>query len=401
MLAACGSDDTVSTPASTQQPATTGPAVVDTTEAPVETSAPTTEAMPGTTEAALAELETLPPGPYDVGVSTITIDAGSDRPLTVDVWYPLAAPGTDGPQQYTLIPGVYYQSPTAFAATPDQISTDGPFPLVVYSHGSGGLRYIASYYTEAIASYGYIVAAPDHTGNTAADQLLGTEADFDTIAFTRPNDVESVIDAMTDPASTETAGFAGSVDPEQIAVTGHSFGGFTTLAMASGYTNPLGTFDADPRVDAIIPLAPATFGGAGQLLTDADLEAITTPMLVMVGTKDSTTPVDPNVTQLWDLAKSEPLYRVELVDAQHGSFTDVCDYKTFLPTLGDAVPAAVLDTINAQAAQGCTDADMPIQRAKDLTDTFAISFLESIFRGGEMITDTNTVIPADVIFMAK
>ena len=49
----------------------------------------------------------------------------------------------------------------------------GPFPVVIYSHGSGGLRYIASDYTEAIASYRYIVVAPDHTGNTAVDRLVG------------------------------------------------------------------------------------------------------------------------------------------------------------------------------------------------------------------------------------
>ncbi len=83
------------------------------------------------------------------------------------------------------------------------------------------------------------------------------------IALNRPQDVAAVIDAMTDPADPETAGFAASVDPEQIAVTGHSFGGFTAYAMASGYTNSLGTFAADPRVDAIIPLAPATGDGVG------------------------------------------------------------------------------------------------------------------------------------------
>jgi hypothetical protein len=44
---------------------------------------------------------------------------------------------------------------------------------------------------------------------------------------------------------------------------------------------------------------------------------------------------------------------------------------------------------------------MDIERAKDLTNTFAINFLESVFRGGELITDVNTAIPDDVIFMAR
>ena len=245
-----------------------------------------------------------------------------------------------------------------------------------------------------------MVVAPDHTGNTAADRLLGTDADFDVTALNRPNDVEAVINAMLDPTSSETAGFVAAIDAESIAVTGHSFGGFTTLAVAGGYENPLGSFVADDRIDAIIPLAPAT-GDGTRLMSDAGLDSIQTPTLVMVGTNDQTTPVEPNVTRIWDLAKSEPLVRVELVDAQHGSFTDVCDYQTFLPTLGDVVPAPVIETIDAQAAEGCTDADMPIDRAKALTNTFAINFLESVFRGDELISDTNTTLPDDIIFMSR
>ena len=405
-IAACGGgggggggDDT-SSPATDATPETTEAAAVETSEAPAETTPETTEAAPETTEAALADLETLPTGPYDVGVTTITINAGTERPLTLDVWFPIADVGDAPLHQYTLIPGVYYESPDAVTATADQIAPDGPYPLVVYTHGSGGLRYIASYYTEAIASYGYIVAAPDHTGNTAADRLLGSEAEFDVTALNRPNDVEAVINAMLDPTSTETAGFVAAVDPDSIAVTGHSFGGFTALAVAGGYENPLGSFVADGRVDAIIPLAPAT-GDGTRLMSDAGLESIQVPTLVMVGTKDSTTPVEPNVTRIWDLAKSEPLVRVELVDAEHQSFTDLCDYQTFLPTLGDAVPAAVIETIDAQAVEGCSAEAMPIERAKDLTNTFAINFLESIFRGAELISDTNTTLPDDIIFMAR
>jgi predicted dienelactone hydrolase len=405
-LAACGSDDdTAATPTSTPTSSVTEPAVDTTeapatTEAPPETAAPTTEAAPATTEAALADLEIAPDGPYDVGVTTITIDADSDRPLTLDVWFPITDAGEAPLHQYTLLPEVYYESPRAVTAAPDQIATDGPFPLVVYSHGSGGLRYIASYYTEAIASYGYVVAAPDHTGNTAVDRLLGAEAEFDLTALNRPNDVAAVIDAMLDPTSTETAGFVASDDPERIAVTGHSFGGFTALAAAGGYENPLGSFVADARVDAIIPLAPAT-GDGSRLMSDAGLESIQVPTLVMVGTNDQTTPVEPNVTRIWDLAKSEPLVRVEIVDAQHQSFTDVCDYQAFLPSLGDAVPQAVLDTINSQGAEGCSPGDMPIERAKDLTNTFAVNFLESVFRDAELITDADTAIPDDVIFMSR
>jgi predicted dienelactone hydrolase len=231
-IAACGSDDT-STPASPDT-AETSPAIAasaPTTEAPVETAAPTTELAPETTEAALPDLEVISQGPYDVGVTTITIDTDTDRPLTLDVWFPVDDTGDAPLNQYTLIPGVYYESPVAVAGAELAVA-EGSFPLVVYSHGSGGLRYIASYYTEAIASHGYVVAAPDHTGNTAADRLLGAEAEFDVTALNRPNDVVATIDAMLDPSN---VGLAGSIDSESIAVTGHSFGGFTSLAVTGGY----------------------------------------------------------------------------------------------------------------------------------------------------------------------
>ena len=167
LAAACSGDSTDS--------AADAAADDTTTEAPATTAAPETTAEPTTTTesttttaAPLADLELIGAGPYDVGVVTIEIaNAANERPLTVDVWMPLVDGTTGDPHEYTLIAGSYYPSPEAISATPDALATDGPFPLVLYSHGSGGLRYIHSSYTETIASHGYVVVAPDHTGNTA------------------------------------------------------------------------------------------------------------------------------------------------------------------------------------------------------------------------------------------
>ncbi len=395
LLAACGSDDDAAGQ-TTDAAAPTTEAVVDTTEAPVETTPDTTEAAPETTEATLADFEPLPPGPYDVGVQTVTIDADSDRPLTVDVWFPIDDAGDAPLHQYTFLPDVYYESPTAVTADAAQISADGPFPLVVYSHGSGGLRYIAADYAEAIASHGYVVAAPDHTGNTAVELVLAVEGDRAANAFNRPNDVIAVIDAMTDPQSTETAGFVTSVDAEKVAVTGHSAGGYTTYAVAGGVNTDLGPIEPDPRVDAIITLAPSSDG-----ITDEAFAAMTVPALVMAGTADDVTPIDPNVIRPWELASSAPHHRADLIDAGHQSFSIACEAQAFLPTLPTPVPQALLDVLDSYAEQGCGDGLMDIARAKELTNTFAITFLDSIFRGGEMIDPETTAIPDDVIFMTR
>lgn len=402
LAASCGSGGDGQGSGADEASASTTTSAPTTTASPTTTTAPTTTAAAPTTttttEAPKAELELVETGPYAVGVTTIRVDDGErGRPLTVDVWFPLVEGTEGGPQQYTLIPGVYYESPFALAAEVDSVATDGPFPLIVYSHGSNGLRYIHSNYTEMIASHGYVVVAPDHTGNTSIDLLAGTSDDVAEIAFNRPIDVSVVIDEMLDVGSEVAGGFAAIVDPDRVAVTGHSFGGFTSYATVSGYENTNGVYEADDRVDAIITLAPAT---NPLLLSDERLAAVDVPTLVIVGTDDKTTPIDPNVKRPWELTTSEIAYRVELVAAEHQTFTDVCDYVDFLPTL-DVVPQVITDTINDFATAGCQPGDMPVERAQPLTNTFAIAFLEEIFRGGAPIDPATTVIPDDVTYLVR
>jgi predicted dienelactone hydrolase len=398
-----GADDTAAGPVTTAEaaPVTSAPATtVPATTAPAPTTAPPTTAPATTappTTAAPAPLEVTGRGEFAVGVTTITIDDPAGvRPLQVDVWFPLdaaAEPNTLSPQQYTLLPGVYYESPEAFAATAPQAAA-GSFPLVVYSHGSGGLRYIHSAYTEALASHGYLVVAPDHTGNTAVDRLAGADAPQAETAFNRPNDVRRVIDAFVDPAHPAAGPYAANVDAERVAVTGHSFGGFTSIAMVTGFANEVGEVTPDDRVDAIVPLAPAV---GPTLLTDELLATVDVPMMVVVGTDDVTTPVDPNVTRLWDLAPGTPAYRVELVAGEHQTFTDICAYQEALPAL-DNVPPIVIDTIDTFAVEGCSEGDMDDVRANDLTITYVLQFLDEVFAGGAPIT---AAAPDDVIFQSR
>ncbi len=400
------SEPAASEPPATEPPATDPPATEPAATEPPPTDPPATDppvTEPPVTEPALDELPLVGLGEYEVGVTTITItDVERNRPLTVDVWFPLPADAIGEPHRYTFVTGDYYESPVAITADPATISTDGPFPMVVYSHGSGGQRYIHSNYTETIASNGYVVVAPDHTGNTAVERVTESSDPTNLIALNRPQDVRVVIDEMLNPESAETTAFVASINPDQIAITGHSFGGFTTYAAASGFDNDLGAIDADPRIDAIIPLAPAVGGNdpANQLLSDERLAAIDIPALVIVGTNDQTTPIDPNVTRAWDLTASSPHFRVELVDAQHNTFTDLCAYLDFFPSLPE-VSQAVIDAIEASATEGCSVGDMAIDRAQELTNTFAITFLDAIFDGSPMITPDAFEIPDDINFLVK
>lgn len=364
----------------------------------VPTGTPNPTATPAP---ALMPIPILGTGPYDVGVQTITvIDAERDRTFFVDVWFPLA-PGTSGELiEYTFVTGDYFESARALDVEPTDASSDGPFPLVVYSHGSGGLRYLHSDYTETIASHGYVVAAPDHPGNTAIERVLGTPADTASIAIDRPLDVIEVLDELLGGRG-QAAPFLELIDPERIALTGHSFGGYTAYAVAGGVESADGGVEPDPRIDALIPLAPAVGdGGDGSLLSSSQLASIDQPTLIIAGTDDTTTPVDPNVETPWNASSASPHYRLELVGAEHQTFTDLCDYVAVLADREGANPL-VVETVVTMAEQGCSPDDMPIERARALTNTFAVTFLDSVFRNGEMFTPNTHEIPADVIYAVK
>ena len=395
VLVAAGCAST-STTASTTAPATTVAAVSTVASAPATAAlttslAVTTTVVAATTTTVPAAWVPVPPGKYNVGVETITMaDPAGIRPLTVDVWFPLKASiekSALNKQRYSLLPEVYYESPGAFAARSEQISTDEKFPLIVYSHGSGGLRYIHSSYTEALASHGYIVVAPDHTGNTATERITNTGAPPAQTAFDRPTDVRRVIDAFLDGGHPTAGAFAEHVNPDKVVVTGHSLGGFTSIASVTGFTNEVGTVAPDPRVKAIVPMAPAS-----AFFPDEAFAGLKVPMMVLVGTDDKTTPVDPNVTSLWDRSKNSPAYRVELVAAEHQTFTDLCAYKTFLPTLAN-VPPVITDTINTMSVDGCSAGDMLPARAAEITNSYVVRFLDQVLRGGPLV---GSVAPADV-----
>ena len=325
----------------------------------------TTTAPPTPAELA-AEVEAR--GPWAVGVRTVEVIGARDRVLPVEVWYPVEpdAAAAAEPATYSF-PGLEVPTIDAVVGAPP---APGPFPLVVYSHGSGGLRYVSGFLTEHLASHGYVVVAPDHVGNTALDEFTGTDEPQFQVAEDRPADVAAVVTAATSGA----VGFedlSPSVDAERVSVTGHSFGGFT--ALAAGSANSSGA--AFEGLDAIVALAPYS-----ETLPDELLRSVDTPTLLVSGTADITTPVDPNTERPWTLASASPIIRADLRAAGHQSFTDVCTYQELARARTDVAPA-IAGAIDTYAEQGCAPDLLPIDRAHQLTRRLVTAFLASQLRG--------------------
>jgi predicted dienelactone hydrolase len=363
-----------------------GSTTVPTTTSTGGTSGTTTattgpDATTGTTLTPTApaqlEMRDVTNGPYVAAATTVLLD-DPERPLTVEVWFPVRAAERRPAHRYEF-PGAFYESPNAVSAEPRAIAPEGPYPLVVYSHGSGGQRYFSSFLAEALAAHGYVVAAADHSGDTALDRILGTADPTRRVVPNRLDDVTRVIDALTDPSS-PVGQVAEQVDPDYVAVTGHSLGGLTAYALVSGLQQEDVAAAPDSRVDVIVPVAPATSG-----LSDDELAAVDVPTMVIGGTSDSTTPIDPNVTRPWALSAADPHHRADLVAAEHESFTDVCEYIDSTETQVDVSPV-VLDVLDERSGEACEPTAMASSRVHELTSTFAIRFLDHVF-GGEPALD--------------
>ncbi|MCB9675888.1 MAG: hypothetical protein H6737_12270 [Alphaproteobacteria bacterium] len=266
-------------------------------------------------------------GPYGVGYveQSVTYDPGDGpRTLRLAVWYP--SDTHEGPelryQGAFPAPGVIGDAPVA----------DGPFPLVVYSHGHQGYAEASGRIVSQLVSHGYVVASPDHTGNTAFDGSDRTTAIF----WQRPRDIGAVLDHVTAPAHL----LAGHLSDAPIVGIGHSFGGYTMHALAGATYDTATLFPGcaagdtqdfcstmtpdqealfsaglrDDRITSIIAMAPGNL----DLFTASGLEAIGIPELHMTGQLDNPTLNEAT----WAGLDRAGNLRTNLEDGGHNIFSD-------------------------------------------------------------------------------
>lgn len=330
--------------------------------APVEDSAPADLAA-----------TLVAPGPWQVGHrdDTVTYEdpAGASRELHLSVWYPTE--DTDGDNARYFLNSI-----EAEGIWQDASIAGGPFPALVFSHGHQGYAENSSFLMEHLASHGFVVAAPDHTGNTTLD---GSERTTE-IYYQRPADVSAVLDWLE--------GSEFGLTGERVGL-GHSFGGYTMLALGGAAydaaaldcpdpTDPFCvtmTQDAralfeggffEPRLSSIVVMAAGDFDKFGA----AGIGAISLPVFDETASEDQ----GEEAETLYSAITTEKLHLV-LEGGGHQSFTDFSDSMEDVPMDADTswriVDAYTLAWV--RHALGDTTVDPVLDGAVEIDPAAALS----------------------------
>lgn len=261
------------------------------------------------------------PGRFDVGV-VHTVVPRSDSPgrlLPTEIWYP-AHPATANPARSTE------NAPHPLGLPHDAVSDlppiAGPCPLIVFSHGNSGYRQQSTFLMTQLARAGFVVAAPDHVGNTFPEMLALTNDEsrralHREIRRHRPADLHAVVRTLLDrSAETSTQSTLPplpDLDPARVGSLGHSFGGWTALKLPA----------LDRRVQAVCSLAPVSEPFVGRSAFAQDELPLPEPVraLVVAARDDVLVDLETNLRPLFE--RLGPGASLEILDrADHFHFCD-------------------------------------------------------------------------------
>ena len=203
----------------------------------------------------------FPRGDFPVGVRTVEAhDPARNRRFPCEIWYPASAQHArqdirEDTQDSFTISFPPDALPRRQMAVRNAEARPGKYPLVLFSHSSGGGRRQSSFLCTHLSSHGYVVAALDHSELVAPE--LARKADetpeqrsarAEAWIANRVPDVRFLLDYVLNKGASH---LGCEVDANRVGIVGHSFGGWTALAAP----------ERDRRIRAIVALAPA---GASQ-----------------------------------------------------------------------------------------------------------------------------------------
>ena len=304
---------------------------------------------------------------------TYTAQAGDARELAVQIWYPTDTEPT------TTVPYMHPDLVTLFSAfqdytAPDSLITflnaletnttaDAPvsptmatYPVVFFSHGLSGVRYLESTYIEELASHGYIVVGIDHTYGAFASVFPNNrvvffstnQPSFPQIVDIWAEDLSFVLDELARlNISDPTGRFTGRLNLNQVGAMGHSTGGSAAVQVHV----------EDPRFKAGISLDAPQVG-------DATTQGLDEPFMFMFA----------NPSEYFETTIQGQLrargYNVTINNTTHYSFTD-------LPFLIDLAGVSPSVAANSTRPPGTIDPAQNLEIINGLT----VAFFDRHLRG--------------------
>lgn len=227
---------------------------------------------------------------------------------------------------------------------------DGPFPLILFSHGFHGCNTQSSALLTPLATAGFLVAAPNHNDAACGEGRLGTKANepfgepdqwSDATHRDRARDLSTLLDALRADAS-----WSARIDWTRVGLIGHSLGGYTVLGLAGAWPSW-----RRPEIKAVVAWSPY----CAPFLWHGDLGALHVPVMYQGGTIDlGITPSIRKEHGCFDRTAS-PAYFVELAGAGHFAWTNLNHHydeaiahytvEFFRKYLGDSAKAALDDKL--------------------------------------------------------
>lgn len=354
LIASCSSSDAGddSSATATEPAAETTPATTEAT-APATTAPPTTLAtttLPDPAEDIYAYVEA---GPYPVGVTTTSLERGN----TVEIWYPSGvAAGTETYDIRDFTPEAIRELLTGdvdatytYAATRDAPIAEGTFPVVLFSHGFTGIRLQSTFLTAHLASWGMIVAAPDHPSRDLPNVLSAT-ASGDRAEATA--DLLATLDLLeaTATGSGALGELIGSgIDTSRAATLGHSAGGGTVLDAS-----------LDDRISGYVSMAA---GGP-----DDPSGYPVLPSFFLAGATDAVVPPATRTLPAFEAAPA-PSWYWEIEATGHNGFDDFCTFGNGTGIIGVAEASGLGPLLDAQpqlrtlGEDGCIAPAAPVEQA--------------------------------------
>lgn len=217
---------------------------------------------------------------------TITLPNGTTEPRTLVTYVRYPALGATGATDVSGAP----------AAT-----ADGPYPLVIF--GPGFARAPSAYASllQSWARAGYVVAAPEFPLEGPDAPGGPNESDLPN----QPGDMRFLITQLLAASAAATGPLHGLIKPSEVAVSGHSDGGDSALALAFDPTY------RDPRVRAAVVLSGAEISSSGEFEFPQGGPAL----LATQGTADTISL--PSDTYAYYAAAKRPKYLLRLTGATH------------------------------------------------------------------------------------